>query len=171
MAEDPLDPVEEPNISPVMELVDTMDSTFRDSINWEIHGAAGIARAHIDPQAPPQYVEARIRLWEPPVAWRGDWVPPMKLPKEGVRPYYKTTLVKWCPPMWWPPVVIREGQLAIWRQPGDRHRGPPDRVETEEPPPLPPRNLDTPAAPRPEATHPGEAPPQTHLKLAEKAYT
>ena len=98
MAEDLVDPVEEPMVSPVVELVDTLESTFRDSITWEVHGAAGIGREHIHPQAS-KTVEARVRLWEPPVAWRGEWHPPLKLPKEGTRPFYKTTLVKWCPPM------------------------------------------------------------------------
>ena len=81
MPEDPVDPVEEPMI----ELVDTQESTLRDSITWEVHGAAGIGREHVHPLAS-KYVEARIRLWEPPVPWRGEWVPPLKLPKEGVRP-------------------------------------------------------------------------------------
>ena len=157
---DSVDPVEEPDVSPVIELVNTLESTLRDSITWEVHGAAGIGREHIHPQASPQYVEARIRLWEPPVAWRGDWRPPLKLPKEGTRPFYNTTLAKWCPPMWWPPTTIMEGQLAIWRIPGDRHRSEPDNPTSVEAPPLPPRNLSTPAAPRPEAAHPGEAPPR-----------
>ena len=170
MAEGSGDPVEDPLVSPHIELVDTQDSTLRDSITWEVHGAAGIGREHIHPQAS-KYVEARLRTWEPPVAWRGEWHPPLKLPKLGTRPYYKTTLAKWCPPMWWPPAVISEGQLAIWRVPGDRHRPPAQDLSSQEAPPLPPKQLHTPAAPRPEASHPGEEPPKSHLSLAEQAYT
>ena len=75
MAEGLKDPAEEAMISPVVELVDTIESTLRDSITWEVHGAAGIGREHVHPQAC-KYTEARIRLWEPPVAWGGDWCPP-----------------------------------------------------------------------------------------------
>ena len=93
MSEDPL----ESRLEPYIELVDTFESDLMDPILWDVHGAAGIPRDHIHPSAC-KYTEARIRYWHPPLPWKGEWQPPLKLPP--VKPYYKNTLVKWCPPMW-----------------------------------------------------------------------
>merc|ERR1711867_24164 len=106
--------------------------------------------------------------------WRGGWHLPLELPKPpAAQPTYKAVLAKWCSPMWWPPCQISEGRLLVWWKPGDKHR--PVLTGQEawlgDTPAVPPKKLETPSAPRPEAAHPGEEPPKSHLALAEKAYT
>ena len=150
------DPVEEPlPAAPHISLVETVESELDLPMDWNVHSAAGISRAHIAEGADP-LTEARIRLWHPPIAWNGGWRIPLKQPT--FLPFYGVTLVKWCPPMWWPPVKINRGQLAIWPVPGDKHRtvtsGQEEWLGNQ--PPVPPKSLKPPEMPRPEASHPDQ---------------
>ena len=187
--EDPVD-----NEPPKIPLVDTVESEL--DMEWEVHQAAGINRDHIASDALP-HTEARVRWWRPPLRWNGSWHPPFKLPpRKEDQPHYMVKLVKWCPPMWWPPTQISEGQLGVWWKPGDLHTlGAPqtvkpdsnikkvtssDEVEKDtsgqreqvgQAPPLAPKQLQLPPPLLPDRGHPGKQPPKEHVELAERAYT
>ena len=101
----------------LIELVDTVESELS-LMDWGVHEARGLDRRHIHPSAGTS-VDARVTYWHPPIEWKSSWRPPLKLPR--ILPPYKATLVKWCPPMWWPPTQIREGRLIVWGRPSERH--------------------------------------------------
>ena len=85
------DPVKE-DMGPAnfIELVDTIESEIS-LIDWGVHESSGIDRKHVHPEAD-KNVDARLRYWHPPMVWRSDWMPPIKLP--AIMPPYKATLVK-----------------------------------------------------------------------------